>query len=393
MRGTFLLLVVCLSFNIRNANAGNKKTCSEGQFCAGVKVSFANDDTTCLSCPAGRIKNAMAPAPPAPTPFTICGDATDEDASGNNAAGTGDGAKPLSGIRTEDQAPCAPCAPGRYIEQTGDTSTAVDTLGPGSRMKTDNECKNCPAGKHQPASGSESCLVCPTGQFVGTSGATACAKCPANHKSATDGATCEACPTGEFTEPGGLVCASCPKGKYTDATTSTCVSCPAGTISDEAGECLVCNTGRYSSAGTAITSAQAAFTPLVDDSDNIKYGLAPNTLCTKCDGYLKIESIQPISGSVKKPAILGGTECIKLGPLQSLEWWHLLLIILASAVLAVVVARYVLRTTGRYTGGVLNAVSGGQGRRVVGSVFGNHPADTDNALEMDKLQPTQSLNY
>lgn len=412
MRGTVLLLVVCLSMQgaeggiaitYQKHRAAIKGACKDGQRCVASTASDAPADTHsfCQSCPSGRTK-----AKGATDNTEDCGGST-VSSTGTLVDATGTTANNIAFDGTGYQAACTACPAGQFSGpfvfrlaaaespdptkgNEGEAFNSVLEFGGPRNKGTSASCTDCPKGKFAPDALTSECTACPVGKFQAQGGQTKCETCPAGRsQAAAEGTDCDKCSDGTSSVAGSATCSPCAKGRYTDATTKACTDCPAGTISDDAGECAVCNNGRYSSAKTTTTTQFV----ISSTTANADYGLAPRTLCTECDGYLRIENVVGVKSDDKLNAILGGTECIKLGPLQSLEWWHLLLIILASAVLAVVVARYVLRGTTRYTGGVLDAVTMGRGRRAVGSVFGNQPADTDKALEMDNLQPKPTLNY
>ena len=187
------------------------------------------------------------------------------------------------------------------------------------------------------------------------------------------------------TSAGASACSSCAKGKYASAN-GGCSACPAGTIAL-----------KQALSGVSRGEAARVHYHLPPPSPDIA-GEAGALACSACDGYLRVEQVFTIANGVQsttsKPL---GTECIKLGPLQSLEWWGLLLIILGSGVLAVVLARVVLRRTNAI-GNAVYTTSGARG--AFRGFMGDHPSTTFNnapvsprEVEMDKLQPTQSLNY
>ena len=241
------------------------------------------------------------------------------------------------------------------------TGASVDGCKAGQLCKSDGDntfsCAACPAGQKKTAGGDASGGTADTCDAV-----TSCTPCAKGRFSvvaaaATKGAACDACPTGQYQDQTGQ---------------ATCKPCPAGTTGTAAGACATCAVGRYSSAGKTGTAAE----------------------CTACSGYLKVEQVKSVTTNTLQGASPHGVSCIKLGPLNDLEWWGLVLIILGCGIVAVVLVRVVLQRTG----GIVDVIVPGARQRVSG-IFSDHPSTTFNnapvsprAMEMTE-RGTAPLTY
>lgn len=385
MRGIILVVFAAIAVCVHGVL---DLVCDANTFCDGT--GDASNNGACKNCPAGTTNLAAAAN-------TFCGGSSSKTfcttCPGGQFSAAGD--------------TCQNCPAGKHLAQSdltlaqfntrfksshagnGDVQALGYTLVSSTNFQfTGDTCSACAAGQFS-GGGQATCTPCSAGRFQTGTGQTECSLCQAGKFSATAGAvSCADCTAGQTSDAGASACSSCAKGKYASAN-GGCSACPAGTIAGEANSCRACPRGRHAASGSITT--------VPPPSPDIA-GEAGALACSACDGYLRVEQVFTIANGVQsttsKPL---GTECIKLGPLQSLEWWGLLLIILGSGVLAVVLARVVLRRTNAI-GNAVYTTSGARG--AFRGFMGDHPSTTFNnapvsprEVEMDKLQPTQSLNY
>ena len=361
---------------------GNK--CLANQFCTGDGNAGSNEGT-CSNCPAGTTKAGADTCANVKTQCTTCpggqfsaaGDTCQNCPAGKHLAQSDLDRTAFNNRFSSSHSNDADIQALGYTKETGNTFKFTgDTCSPCAAGQFSNagqgQCTSCPAGQYQTVTGQSECSLCQAGKFSATAGAFGCADCTA----------------GQTSDAGASACSSCAKGKYASAN-GGCSACPAGTIAGEANSCRACPRGRHAASGSITT--------VPPPSPDIA-GEAGALACSACDGYLRVEQVFTIDGGTQSATSLPlGTECITLGPLQSLEWWGLLLIILGSGALAIVLARVVLRRTNAI-GNAVYTTSGARG--AFRGFVGDHPSTTFNnapvsprEVEMDKLQPTQSLNY
>jgi hypothetical protein len=127
-----------------------------------------------------------------------------------------------------------PCAPGTFEANAADTSPARCRKCPVmhfSDASNAEACERCPSGKFQSTDGQPYCEVkqpCAPGTFVAdaTDQSTArCHECPAMHySSTTDAASCTPCEAGKYqTQAGQPFCNVCPRNARFSANASACV--------------------------------------------------------------------------------------------------------------------------------------------------------------------------
>ena len=115
---------------------------------------------------------------------------------------------------------CIDCAPGRYQDV----------------FDSQDQCKQCPAGRYIETPGAYQCHECPVG--FGSNGTVPCASCLAGY--ATVSGQCQQCPLG-WVSDGTTACVECARGFFSGE--SRCEQCPLGRYQSERGqsECDACD--------------------------------------------------------------------------------------------------------------------------------------------------------
>eukprot|EP00937_MAST-01D_sp_MAST-1D-sp2_P002392 g2392.t1 len=205
--------------------------------------------TSCKTCQAGSYRESASSCIECPPGYTCNGRARSKCAAGryNDASG---------------QTACKDCAAGQYQATAGKAACdacAAGKLGSGKdRARAAHcanctagrysasgatACKECAAGRHQPAPGVASCIACTGGTYQSNSGQIDCLKCdecPSGlQRDSCAGVFegfCVPCAPGNFVDGSG-VCVACPIGQFTDDVSQTrCYECAAGQFQDQQGQ-------------------------------------------------------------------------------------------------------------------------------------------------------------
>ena len=146
------------------------------------------------------------------------------------------------------------------------------------------DCTNCPVGRVAPSTGTTSCPRCVAGKYIDSVGQTDCISCGIGkysfRVSAISPSNCTDCPAGKYSGTTGndelADCLDCDAGKYHLTLTT-------GETDDS--NCLSCNTGYWSDAGTAADGMETDPTKIC--YCDLGYGRATDvditTACTACE--------------------------------------------------------------------------------------------------------------
>ena len=189
------------------------------------------------------------------------------------------------------QTSCKSCPAGRVVTQGPSVVPFCAPCGAGKFKGPDHTCHSCAAGKFQRQEGQTSCITCPSGKFQSETEGTAChvwSTCFKGKYVQADGTTyidkdcqdcasgtysggddqtsCDACGTGTFSHPGAQSCTECGVGTYSDefGAADSCPHCPAGKANQNSSEgpsketCFFCEEGTHADGSGLSTLACAA---------------------------------------------------------------------------------------------------------------------------------------
>eukprot|EP00935_MAST-01C_sp_MAST-1C-sp1_P001384 g1384.t1 len=181
-------------------------------------------------------------------------------------------------LYTSTQTPTFPLLVDTSFDTVGAKVVSVKMGGPATVSTAGTDC---PAGYHQPVTGSDSCIACPSGKFQHQVGQTTCnSPAPTSAPTAAHTAPTAApttAPTVSPTEaptnvpaatPTATPTAACPSGYYHQGS-AACIMCPSGKYQDQEGQgaCDACEVGKFCSAGGLVPPTWTAVSSTMRASD------------------------------------------------------------------------------------------------------------------------------
>ncbi len=293
----------------RFGTTGNCVACSAGQF------SDAVNEPSCKTCPRGQFaegqQSSGARRCQQCSPGTYGADAlVSSRVNESDACAPCPPGRYLNEVGSRDATFCKRCPPGRWNEHSGSPSEAAcEACAPGkfgtvSAATSGDECQLCAEGRYGVTVGAGSedaaCSDCPEGWHADLRAQTACAQCmPGEVSSTPAAANCTACGPGEYQDqPAKDTCRACPAGYFSkDDAQSFCGLCPAGHMQAALGSssCPACAAGSHRAPSDlpAVRCAQCApglYTNSTGNADCVTcpagFALADSggTGCGRCSG-------------------------------------------------------------------------------------------------------------
>ena len=251
--------------------------------CAVGKYRIAGGDNACEHCPANTFGTQLAAQNA--SMCLPCAEGTQTFTTGSASASQ---CVPCSAgkVRSEGDAACTQCPPGRIAREEG---LSACTSCPRGYYETNTraECRSCAAGMYQTSVGGVSCAACLAGMYSPVPASPACIDCPTGYVAAGSFADmCDPCPTGYFKDVDGVgSCQECAPGSVSDVfasnTSSSCTACPAGWWASSSTACTSCFPGRYNS--LQLQSTEQACRPCPAGTFGKKAGANSSDMCAPCN--------------------------------------------------------------------------------------------------------------
>ena len=198
-----------------------------------------------------------------------------------------------------DEKSCRKCAAG-----FGLSSGKCTKCGPGYYSDGTSECKPCPKGQYQDASGQSSCKPCETAKYQDEEGKATCKICPdGSYQDATSQSSCKNCPEDNYCKngtkyacaqkaganPGSAACTTCSSviGACLECTNlSKCTQCSSGYYINSSNTCTKCEAGFYCNGISKAQCAAGKYSPAGASGCTTcpagKYSQAGATVCSSC---------------------------------------------------------------------------------------------------------------
>ena len=178
-------------------NQNNVNQVSHCKVCPNGYYQASNGKTSCTSCGAGKYSTQSSAINS--NGCTNCGVgkfSTSVGAAESTCTACGLGKFSTELGRTTD---CTSCVPGRYIDQTGQTSCKLCVEGKHNlqlKSESSTACLNCAAGKYQYRPAASSCVRCRIGHFANQTGSERCLPCsPGTYAPRMNATACMHCGT------------------------------------------------------------------------------------------------------------------------------------------------------------------------------------------------------